>query len=74
MGLMGRYESNVMTYVRPSNNKLVDRCVRYASQLLEEKEIVVSYEDLVTECFRLMKDSIEDRPVVKELVKNFSTH
>ncbi|MCR9203523.1 MAG: hypothetical protein NXH75_03030 [Halobacteriovoraceae bacterium] len=74
MGLMGRYESNVMTYVRPSNNKLVDRCVRYASQLLEEKEIVVSYEDLVTECFRLMKDSIEDRPVVKELVKIFSTH
>lgn len=74
MGLMGRYESNVMTYVRPSNNKLVDRCVRYATQLLKEKEVEVSYEDLVLECFRLMGDGIADRPIVKELVKNFSTH
>lgn len=74
MGLMGRYESNVMTYVRPSNNKLVDRCVRYASQLLREKGIDVKYEALVLECFHLMEEKKEDRAVVLELFKIFSTH
>lgn len=74
MGLMGRYESNVMTFVRPSNNKLVDRCVRYATHILEEKGIKPSYEELVLECFRLMEEKKADRPIVKELVKNFSTH
>ena len=35
MGLLKRFEQNVMTYVAPSNYKLIDRSVRYVSQLLK---------------------------------------
>ena len=38
MGINERYESNVMTWVRPSNFKLVDRSTRYALQLLAEQD------------------------------------
>lgn len=74
MGLMGRYESNVMTYVRPSNNKLIDRCVRYADQLLQEKEIKISYEALVEECFKILDKGVPEKPIVLQLVKEFSHH
>jgi N-acetylmuramic acid 6-phosphate etherase len=37
MGINDRYQSNVMTWVRPSNFKLVDRSTRYALQLLAEQ-------------------------------------
>lgn len=74
MGLMGRYESNVMTYVRPSNNKLIDRCVRYADQLLKEKEINISYEALVDECFKILDGGVPERPIVLQLVQQFSFH
>jgi len=33
MGILGRYESNLMTYVRPSNFKLIDRSIRYVQAL-----------------------------------------
>jgi len=33
MGRMGRYEGNVMTWVKPSNNKLIDRAIRYVQEL-----------------------------------------
>jgi N-acetylmuramic acid 6-phosphate etherase len=36
MGRAGRFESNVMLYVRSSNNKLVDRSIRYVQALLRE--------------------------------------
>jgi N-acetylmuramic acid 6-phosphate etherase len=74
MGLMGRYESNVMTWVRPSNYKLVDRTVRYAHQLLNEKECTISYEALVKQCFELMSEGPRDEAIVLELVKMFSRH
>lgn len=36
MGLLGRYERNMMTYVKPSNLKLIDRAMRYIKELLPE--------------------------------------
>lgn len=33
MGRLGRYLDNLMTYVKPSNNKLIDRAVRYVRLL-----------------------------------------
>ena len=35
MGRLGRYEGNVMTYLRASNNKLIDRAIRYIEMLLK---------------------------------------
>jgi N-acetylmuramic acid 6-phosphate etherase len=34
MARLGRIEGNVMTWVRPSNNKLIDRAIRYVQFLL----------------------------------------
>jgi N-acetylmuramic acid 6-phosphate etherase len=72
MGRMGRYESNLMTWVRASNNKLVDRAVRYADFLLQQKGIKVSYEDLVHACFKLKDQIPRDQPLVLTLVQQFS--
>lgn len=53
MGRLGRYEGNVMLWVRPSNYKLIDRAARYVSALLErDGRGDVSYEDVVRELFR----------------------
>lgn len=33
MGRMDRYQSNIMTYVKPTNYKLIDRATRYVMML-----------------------------------------
>ena len=40
MGLLGRYEGNVMTWVRASNGKLIDRTLRYLNFLIEKRDLV----------------------------------
>ena len=40
MGLLGRYEGNVMTWVRASNGKLIDRTVRYLDFLIEKRGLI----------------------------------
>lgn len=45
MGRLGRFESNVMTWVRPSNYKLIDRAIRYTNFLLAREKIRSSYND-----------------------------
>lgn len=72
MGKMGRYESNLMTWVRASNNKLVDRAVRYAGLLLAKKGIHVPYEKLVHACFKLKEETSEDSALVLRIVEEFS--
>lgn len=36
MGRLGRYYSNIMTYVKPTNYKLIDRAARYVLILRPE--------------------------------------
>jgi N-acetylmuramic acid 6-phosphate etherase len=72
MGRLGRYDGNVMTWVRPTNNKLVDRAVRYADRLLRRRGISVPYGDLVRACFALRDSLPPDRPLVPELARHFS--
>lgn len=72
MGRMDRYESNLMTWVRASNNKLVDRAVRYVDTLLKLKGISVSYDELVYACFRLKESIPSDESLVLAMVKEFS--
>ena len=62
MGKLGRYESNVMTYVMPSNYKLIDRTARYISLLLERDGRKASYPDVIHSLFEVMeKKSNENR-------------
>jgi N-acetylmuramic acid 6-phosphate etherase len=37
MGRLNRYEGNVMTWVRPSNGKLIDRTIRYLEYLIQKR-------------------------------------
>jgi N-acetylmuramic acid 6-phosphate etherase len=67
MGRLGRYESNVMLWVRPSNYKLIDRSVRYIQGLLNRDGIDnISYEDTVRELFRTQERMNPDRSIVWE--------
>jgi N-acetylmuramic acid 6-phosphate etherase len=64
MGRLGRYEGNVMTYVRASNNKLIDRAIRYIDMILRNRNITVSYNEL---CY-LLFEMLEITPVDKSIV------
>jgi N-acetylmuramic acid 6-phosphate etherase len=48
MGRLGRYQGNVMTWVYPSNGKLVDRAARYSISLLERQGVKnIDYDRIV---------------------------
>jgi N-acetylmuramic acid 6-phosphate etherase len=68
MGRLGRYESNLMTWVRPSNNKLIDRAIRYVAYLLSREGIRASYEDIAYRCFERMQGLSPDQSIVLETV------
>ena len=68
MGRLGRYESNLMTWVRPSNKKLVDRAIRYVAYLLARDNIRVSYEEIAYRCFEKMQELGPDQSIVLETV------
>ena len=64
MGRLGRYEGNLMTYARPSNNKLIDRTIRYVDILLRERGIEKSYQEIAYTCFQEMETIRPDEPIV----------
>ena len=70
MGRLGRFESNLMLYVKASNNKLIDRAIRYVRLLLEDRGHSSSYEDVCHALFevRLTLDP-EDSIVLRTLEK-----
>lgn len=52
MGRLGRFKSNLMLYVRPTNKKLIDRSIRYVRILLEDDGISSTYEET---CYALLE-------------------
>src|SRR6185295_4503512 len=55
MGRHGRFESNVMTWVKPSNKKLIDRAIRYVEYLLHHQGVMgFSYKDI---CYQLFEEA-----------------
>jgi len=66
MGRLERYEGNVMTYVRASNNKLIDRAVRYIDLILRKKNISLSYIELTHLLFSTMEKTPFDHAIVLE--------
>jgi N-acetylmuramic acid 6-phosphate etherase len=71
MGLLGRYEGNVMTWVRPSNNKLIDRAARYILHLLNEAGKSATYEDVVEKIFEEREGLMENEPIVLKVLKRY---
>lgn len=65
MGRMGRYKSNIMTWVRPSNGKLIDRTARCVLWLLQQKLIFdITYSQVIHQIFASMPDLSSDEPLV----------
>jgi N-acetylmuramic acid 6-phosphate etherase len=70
MGRMSRYESNIMTWVRPSNNKLIDRSIRYIRILLEKDSIEKSYEEVCLELFKQLEGANRNEALVMKVVQS----
>jgi len=68
MGRLGRYEGNIMTYVRASNNKLIDRAIRYIDLILKNKKISLTYEELAHILFEMLEKTPVDHAIVLETV------
>ena len=66
MGRLGRYQGNVMTYVKASNNKLIDRSIRYVDLILRSRGISVTYSEI---CYALY-DVLESMPLNQSVVLN----
>ena len=64
MGRLERFQGNVMTCVRPSNFKLIDRSIRYVQHLLQQDGMVLSYEDVCLQCFVELETAKVNEPVV----------
>jgi N-acetylmuramic acid 6-phosphate etherase len=64
MGRLDRYQGNIMTYVRASNNKLIDRAIRYIDLILKNKRIMLSYETLANILFETMEKTPTDQAIV----------
>ncbi|MCB1209329.1 MAG: hypothetical protein KDK97_08380, partial [Verrucomicrobiales bacterium] len=65
MGRMGRYVDNLMTFVKPSNNKLIDRAARYVQILMERRTgFRPDYETTVRALFDVRKTLKIGEPVV----------
>lgn len=71
MGLLDRYEGNVMTWVRPSNNKLIDRAARYVLQLLKQNGKSANYDDVVARIFEESEGLSDNEPIVLKVLKRF---
>ena len=65
MGRLDRFYGNVMVFVRPTNNKLVDRSIRFIRLLLEEAGLPrLTYEQVCLALFEEFEASRGDEPVV----------
>jgi N-acetylmuramic acid 6-phosphate etherase len=64
MGRLGRYEGNVMTFLKASNNKLIDRAIRYIDMILKSKSLVRSYDEICYVLFGLLETTPSDQSIV----------
>ena len=70
MGKQSRFQGNLMTWVRPSNNKLIDRAIRYSQLLLEEKKFSASYENLSSSMlYHFGAGKVWNKSLVMEIVR-----
>jgi N-acetylmuramic acid 6-phosphate etherase len=74
MGRLGRYEGNVMTYLRASNNKLIDRAIRYIDMILKRKDIFLSYNEICHKLFEMLEVTPSDQAIVMATVSEIGQH
>ena len=64
MGQMGRYYSNIMTFVKPTNYKLIDRSARYILILRPQ----TTYEEAVRAIYDIKGKINYDEPIVLKVI------
>jgi N-acetylmuramic acid 6-phosphate etherase len=64
MGRMDRYYGNLMTWVKPSCNKLIDRAIRYIQFLAKNNNIKFTYEEICLELFKQLHNYDLQKPIV----------
>jgi N-acetylmuramic acid 6-phosphate etherase len=69
MGQRGFFLDNVMTWVRPSNNKLIDRATRYVQLLARRRGHIVGYEEGVNLVVSEMEAGGEGPVVLRVLAR-----
>ena len=73
MGRLGRFEGNVMTWVYPSNGKLIDRAVRYAELLLRRRGLGhFTYDEIVRAQFLAKSELTPDESIVHKTIQNLT--
>jgi N-acetylmuramic acid 6-phosphate etherase len=72
MGRCGFYLDNIMSWVRPSNFKLIDRASRYVIQLAKTRGHELNYEDVAGEVILELEKNPDDAVVIRVL-KNRGT-
>lgn len=70
MGRLNRFESNLMTYVKPTNFKLIDRTIRYVQRLAELRGATKpSYEAVARKLFAVKDQLSNDEAIVLRLLE-----
>lgn len=64
MGRLGRYKNNLMTWVYPTNGKLIDRASRYVKTLLSHEGMEVTYEQAVKALFDVKPNVTANQSIV----------
>jgi N-acetylmuramic acid 6-phosphate etherase len=65
MGRLGRYEGNLMTYVKASNRKLIDRAIRYVRILCARNgDTIPTYAATAYALFETLATLSTDEPIV----------
>jgi N-acetylmuramic acid 6-phosphate etherase len=57
-----------MTFLRASNNKLIDRAIRYIDMLLVNKNITLSYNEICQILFAMLEITPADQSIVMTTV------
>lgn len=71
MGRLKRYVSHFMTYVVPSNGKLVDRATRYTLQLAAQDGLSLDYDEVARTILQAQSEIEVGEPVVLEALNRF---
>ncbi|NDG83502.1 MAG: hypothetical protein EBX52_00505 [Proteobacteria bacterium] len=74
MGRLDRYEGNVMTWVRASNGKLIDRTLRYLEKLIERRGLSpVPRADLARMIFEMQTKLKPDEPMILAILSDLQS-
>jgi N-acetylmuramic acid 6-phosphate etherase len=72
MGRLGRYKSHFMTYVVPSNGKLIDRATRYVLQLAQHDGQTLEYDEVASQILRTQRELKAGEPVVLAVLQRLT--